>query len=150
MPILGQMSTNPAELAKQVQSFKQEKAAFDQSHREWLKGRDIQKVELDAKQILENAKIEAERIKQEASEYVNAAQKDKEKCHELKAKAEGALQSAINRENDADTLCLKYQHAEKVAKEAQEAAQMLMQQAQMIRKEYEDKIQALKQFLDSI
>lgn len=51
---------NPVE--KKVDVLKKQKQEFDKSHLDWLKGRDIRKVEKEANDRLEKAKAEAKEI----------------------------------------------------------------------------------------
>jgi chromosome segregation ATPase len=121
------MGTTPAEIEKQAAAYEKQKQGYQVAHQEWLKGRDIQILEDRAKLMIENAKVEAKAIVDNAKDYVaqieiaskegaKAKQElealkaealaDRKKAQELRAEAEALRQEVKNLEGG-----LRIEHA---------------------------------------
>lgn len=90
MPILS-MGTTSAEVDRQIAAFQKQKQSYERAHQEWLKGRDIQNLEDQAKNAIKEARVEASQI----IESAEATFKKSDQCAKENAEAKQKIQSTL-------------------------------------------------------
>lgn len=89
------MNINPDKLASEIKAWKATKEEYDKSHSEWLRGRNIQKLEDEAKETLKQAQAKADLIIEQARADVKKAQDQRLLAEEARLEAEAQKQKAI-------------------------------------------------------
>lgn len=97
--MLSSAEINPQSLVKNIKTFKESKESYEKAHAEFLKGRDIKKAETDAKLKVEKAELEAKRILDNAKDFEKRARDAELEALEFKAKAKD-LAAKMKKDSD--------------------------------------------------
>ena len=118
MPLV-RKSIDPSDIAGQIKALKLATEQYQKTHAEWLTGRDIRSLEISAKEMVEFAKADAEKIRLKAQSALQKAEKDAEK---IRNDAQSYLSQA---KKDAEDARIEKKNAKELQESAIKAEQRL-------------------------